>query len=86
MSIADVLVSKHSTSEGYSTVSESYKNVKAVQVNGKNFSKFFSLADKEEVYRETPDNYCKVFKIVSTVSSKAIYCFFRSYLHLLQLF
>ncbi len=86
MSIADILVSKHLTSEGYNTISDSYKNVKAIQVIGKNFSKFLSLADTGELHRETPVNYSKFLKIAIAVTSKPIYCFFKSYLHLLQLF
>lgn len=86
MSIADILVSKHSTSVDYNTISESYKSVKAVQVTSKNFSKLFSLDDSGDGQCERIGNYAKVFKTVTAVSSKAIYCFFTSYLHLLQLF
>lgn len=86
MSIAEVLITRHSTQEGYNIISKAYKNVKAVQVNIKNFSKFFSHADTGEANQKISRHYFETFTIVKNFFSKTIYCFVKSYLHLLQLF
>ncbi|KFF01389.1 hypothetical protein IX39_12530 [Chryseobacterium formosense] len=86
MSIANILTTQHSAQKGFNVYAKSYKNVKAVPVCGKNFSKFLSSADVDGDYESRINLFVEICEVFSAVSSKPIYCFFTSYLHLLQLF
>lgn len=86
MSIANILTTQHCAQKGFNVCSKSYKNVKALPVCGKNFSKFLSSADIDGDYENSTNERFEICEVFSAVSSKPIYCFFTSYLHLLQLF
>jgi len=86
MSIASFLTTQYSLKAGFNKCSKSYKNVKAIPAGSKNFSKFLSTVNSEDDSEGSLKHYFQMFKIPSAVSSKSIYCFFSSYLHLLQLF
>ncbi|WP_375191151.1 hypothetical protein [Chryseobacterium sp.] len=86
MSIANVLITQYSTKAGFNNSSKPYKNVKAVQVCSKSFSKLFTSVKIEDDIEEVFRYYYSVLKINQAVCTQPVHCFVRSYLHLLQLF
>jgi len=86
MSITNFLTNQHCTQKGFNVSSKSYKNVKALPVCGKNFSKFLSSADIDGDYSSSTNERFETFEVFPPASTKPIYSFFTSYLHLLQLF
>lgn len=86
MSIANILTSQYSAQKGFNVGPKSYKNVKALPVCGKNFSKFLSSADIDGDYESSTNEHFEICEVFPPASTKPIYSFFTSYLHLLQLF
>ncbi|SHE77955.1 hypothetical protein [Chryseobacterium takakiae] len=86
MSITNILTTQHSAQKGFNVCSKSYKNVKALPVCGKNFSKFLSSVDIDGYYESSTNERFETCEVFPPASTKPIYSFFTSYLHLLQLF
>lgn len=86
ISISDVLLHQDLTETGYKNTYKSYKNVKAIQVTVKDNSKTVGIISYGNEAHERVKTDFRVVEIPFAVSSKPIYCFFKSYLHLLKLF
>lgn len=86
MSISNLLTTQYSSTSGFNKYSKSYKNVKAIPAFSKNFSKFFNTVNSEGDHEGDRKYFFEINHTPSAVSSKPLYCFFSSYLHLFQLF
>jgi hypothetical protein len=86
MSIANIMISEHTAKPGFNKPVKVYKNVKAIQAGSKSYSKFFGIDSGESSTLKERSYYSGHIKINIAVFSKNIYCFVKSYLHLLQLF
>lgn len=82
----NIVAFKHPLRSGANRCIKKYNNVKAVEVETKNFSKYLNYFDIAGKSENCPEFLIKVVRKGPPISSGDIFCAVKSYLHLLQLF